>query len=484
MPEVMPAMQPLSATEKWTYAIGNVPFSVKDAAYINFVVFYYTQVQGLSGTLAGIAMFIALLWDAITDPIVGSWSDSLRSRWGRRHPLLVAGGLPTALLFLALFAPPAGLSELGMFTWLLTVSVLLRTFLTIYFIPYSAMGAELSADYDERTVIAKARVTMGWLAGMVLPAVAFTLFFQSQDGVDGRLVAVNYWQYGVLSALVAAVTALVCVVGTRSAIPRLPQATPGQVFNWTQPMADLKLIFGNRNFKVSMGANLALGMCAGVYTTLGLYLGTYFWEFSTGQLAGMVVPTALGTLLAFVMLNRLGRRFDKPTLLAAVSLALALNMLWFIGARLLGLLPENGHPLIYPLQLLNIGIAVLLIVVLQAVVISLWADILDEQQLMTGRRQEGVVFAAGSFVGKATTGAGSLLAGIVIDLSGMTPGLEPGAVDSGVLQSLGWFTLVTISSLALVAFVFFTRLRLSRADHGRVAAQLHAQLQSQVRAAD
>jgi ABC-type protease/lipase transport system fused ATPase/permease subunit len=72
----------------------------------------------------------------------------------------------------------------------------------------------------------------------------------------------------------------------------------------------------------------------------------------------------------------------------------------------------------------------------------------------------------------------------VIDLSGMTPGLEPGAVDSGVLQSLGWFTLVTISGLALVAFVFFTRLRLSRADHGRVAAQLHAQLQSQVQAAD
>ena len=94
-------MQKLTAGEKWSYAIGNIPFSVKDATYANFVVFYYTQVHGLSGTLAGLAMFIALTWDAVTDPVVGSWSDSLRSRWGRRHPLMFAGGLPTALLVLA-----------------------------------------------------------------------------------------------------------------------------------------------------------------------------------------------------------------------------------------------------------------------------------------------------------------------------------------------------------------------------------------------
>tara|TARA_B110000503_G_scaffold13903_2_gene19004 strand:+ start:6153 stop:7574 length:1422 start_codon:yes stop_codon:yes gene_type:complete len=465
-------MQRLSAREKWTYAIGNMPFSVKDAAYANFVVFYYTQVQGLSGTLAGLAMFIALSWDAISDPIVGSWSDTFRSRWGRRHPLLLAGGIPTTLLFLALFAPPDGFGELGMFAWLLTVSVLLRTFLTIYYIPFSAMGAELSTDYDERTVIAKARVTMGWLAAMLLPAIAFTLFFPSQNGIDGRLVAANYWQYGVLSALVAGVTTLVCVVGTRSAIPRLPRAAPGVVFNWTQPLSDLKLIFRNRNFRVSMGATLAFGMCAGVYTTLGLYLGTYFWEFSTEQLAGFIVPTALGTLLAFSILSGLGRRFDKPTLLSAVSFGLAINMLWFIGARLLGWLPENGHPLIYPLQLINVGMAVLLIVSLQAVSVSLWADILDEQELATGRRQEGVVFAAGSFVGKATTGAGSLLAGIVIDLSGIAPGAQPGDVSQSVLQSLGWFTLITITSLAMVAFFFFTRLHLSRADHAKFRSLL------------
>ncbi|MEH6590073.1 MAG: MFS transporter [Halioglobus sp.] len=454
--------------------MGNMPFAVKETAFANFVVFYYTQIHGLSGTLAGLAMFIALSWDAVSDPVVGSWSDSFKSRWGRRHPLLIAGGLPTALLFLALFAPPEQLGPMGIFVWLLGVSILLRTFLTIYFIPYTAMGAELSSDYDERTVIAKARVTMGWLAGMALPAIAFIVFFGSSDGVDGRLVADNYWHYGVLSALVAAVTALVCIVGTRSVIPRLPTASTERKFSWRDPLDDLKLALQNRNFRISVGANLAFGMSAGVYTTLSLYIGTYFWEFSAEQLAGMVLPTAVATLAAFFVLSHLGQRFDKPSLLAASSLALALNGLWFLGGRLLGLLPENGHSVIYPLLLLNTGISVFMIVSMQVLAASLAADIIDEQEMATGRRQEGVVFAAGAFVQKATIGAGALLAGIVIDVSGISASSVPGEVDVDVLQTLGWFTMVMTGSLGLVAFFFNTRLRLGRNDHTQVRMQLAA----------
>ena len=417
-------------------------------------------------------MFIALLWDAVTDPVVGSWSDNFRSRWGRRHPLLIAGGFPTAFLFLALFAPPASLGQTGMFVWFLGVSMLLRTFLTIYFIPYTAMGAELSTDYDERTVIAKARITMGWLAGMALPAVAFSLFFGTQDGVDGRLVADNYWHYGILSALVAGVTVIVCVVGTSSVIPRLATAAAGHLFSWRDPFNDVKLAFKNRNFRVSMGANLAFGMATGVYTTLSLYLGTYFWEFSAAQLAGVVVPVALATLIAFVVLNRLGQSFDKPKLLVAFSLILALNSLWFVGGRLLGLLPENGHALIYPLLLLNSAVGVFMIVGIQVVASSMAADIIDEQEIENGKRQEGTVFAAGAFVAKATTGAGALLAGVVIDLTGIKAGSLPGSVDAGVLQSLGWFTLAMTAGLALVASFFYSRLKLGREQHNALRQKL------------
>ena len=466
-------MNGLTPLEKWSYAVGHMPFAVKDVAFTSFVVFYYTQVQGLSGTLTGLAMFIALSWDAVTDPVVGSWCDTVRSRWGRRHPLLFVGGLPTAGLCFALFAPPAGLGEIGIFLWLLGTAILLRTFITIYFVPYTAMGAELSHDYDERTVIAKARTAMAWLATMLMPAIAFGLIFQTEGDTDGRLLAANYVTYGLLSCVVAAVTVLFCLWGTRSVIPRLPTASedhPG--FHWLQPVTDLRSAFGNRNFRYKTGASLTFGMVAGVYLTLSLYLATYFWEFSSNQLAGLLAPTALGTLLAFYGLNHLGQRYDKPVLLCISAITLAVNAFWMIGARLLGLLPDNGHPLIYPLQMLTTCVSTFVIFSLQAVSVSLIADILDEHELATGRRQEGTFFAAGTFIAKATAGMGTLLGGLVIDMAGIEPGSAPGSVEQPVLQSLGWFTVAIISILSLVSFWFYSRIRLTRQDHGKILEQL------------
>lgn len=462
----------LSAKEKWTYAIGNMPFAVKEAAYGHFVVFFYTQVHGLSGTLTGLAMFIAISWDAVSDPVVGSWSDSFRSRWGRRHPLMVLGAIPTAVLCLALFTPPQQFGEAGVFVWLLVVSILLRSFLTIYFIPYSAMGAELSSDYDERTVIAKARVTVAWVAGMALPAIGFAVFFQPQSGLDGRFVAGNYVYYGMLSAIVAGVTAVICIVGTRSVIPRLPENKTKRKFSWRDPLQDFKLVLENRNFRLSMSANLAFGMSSGVYATLSLYLSTYFWELSSDQLAGMIVPAAVATAAAFVVVNKLGKRFDKPLLLATLCLVLAANSAWLIGGRLLGLLPPNDHFIIYPLILVHAAVSVFVIVCIQILTVSLAADILDEHNLATGRRLEGVVFAAKAFVLKATSGIGVLIAGFVIDLVGLTPDDLPGSVAANVLQSLGWFALAVTSALALCAFWFNSRLTLSRDQHALVRMQL------------
>lgn len=466
-------MHSVTSKEKWSYAIGNMPFSVKDAAFSNFVVFYYTQVQGVSGTLAGLAFFLSLSFDALSDPIVGSWSDSIRSRLGRRHPVMIVGAIPTALLFLALFVPPEGLGNTGMFVWLLVVSILLRTSLTFYFIPYTALGAELSTHYDERTVIAKARVSMGWVAAMALPAIAFAILFPQENGIDGRLVAENYVHYGQISALVAFLAAFICIAGTWSVIPRLPQAKLDHTFSWSAPFNDMRRVFGNRNFRFSMGSTLAFGISAGAYTALSLYVVTYFWEFSTQQLAGVVVTTALGTLAAFLLIARLGRRFDKPLLLAAASVVLAINCVWFIGARLLDWLPANGDATLYILLLLNNGVAVFTIVGLQAISASLTADIVDEHELLTDQRQEGVMFAAGTFVQKATIGIGTLLAGVVIDLSGVQADSLPGEVDAEVLFALGSFTLLVTATPALIAAYFNSKIKLGRVEHARIRAELN-----------
>ncbi|MDG0978110.1 MAG: MFS transporter [Halieaceae bacterium] len=466
-------MHKTSAKEKWTYAIGNVPLSVKEAAFSNFVVFFYTQVNGLNGTLAGLAMFAALLWDAISDPLVGSYSDTFQSRWGRRHPLMAAGILPSAFLLLALFDPPSHLGDVGMFLWLLAISVLLRTALTIYAIPYTALGAEISDNYDERTQIATARITLAWIAGMTLPAIAYTfLFTDSANGISGRLEASNYWIYGVLSTVVAAITGIICIVGTRTLIPKLPQGTTGLSFRWLAPYHDLKLIGKNRNFRISIGSNLAFGMCTGGYATLSLYLSTYYWELTSFQLAGLVLPTALATLIAFSALGLLNKHYDKPTLLAGFSLGLILNATWLFGGRLIDILPSNHEPSLYFLICLNTCIGVVMIVGLQVISASFAADLIDEIELQTGHRKEGVLFSVSAFLNKVTIGAGALIAGIVVDLSGITIDARPGEVASDTLQTLGLLTLILVSGFAFIGFLFTKRLQLSRSDHRAIRLKL------------
>jgi Na+/melibiose symporter-like transporter len=146
------------------YGFGSISEGVKNTAFNSFLLFYYNAVLGLSGTLSGAAILLALVVDAITDPLVGSLSDNWHSRWGRRHPFLYASALPMGISFWLLFNPPAGLGSAGLFVWFTTFAVLVRSAMTLYSIPTNAMVAELTPNYDERTSLISWRYVFGWRA--------------------------------------------------------------------------------------------------------------------------------------------------------------------------------------------------------------------------------------------------------------------------------------------------------------------------------
>jgi len=127
---------------------------------------------------------------------------------------------------------------------------------------------------------------------------------------------------------------------------------------------------------------------------------------------------------------------------------------------------------IYLWVLAGTGVGVFTVVTLHVVTASLTADLLDEQELVTGRRQEGVFFAAGAFVLKATTGLGSLLAGAVVDIVGIDAGSSPGSIEPAVLQQLGWFTILLTSGMALIAGGFYRRIHMTRNDLAAIRRQL------------
>jgi MFS family permease len=111
-----------------------------------FLLIYYSQVLGLDASLAGLALMIAMIFDAVSDPLVGRWSDRLRHRSGRRHPFLYFSIVPVTLTYYLLWDVPE-LSQTGLFFYLLAMIITLRVCLTAHVVPFSALTPELAPDY-------------------------------------------------------------------------------------------------------------------------------------------------------------------------------------------------------------------------------------------------------------------------------------------------------------------------------------------------
>ena len=196
-------LRTLSVWRKTAYGVGQLSEGVVTIVFMIYLLFYYNQVLGLSGSAAGLALFLALLFDAVSDPLMGAISDRTRSRWGRRHPFLYAAVLPLPLAFYLLFSPPAGLGETGLFLWLTFFSIASRLALTVFFVPHLALGAEMTTSYHERNHIVAYRQFFSMIGYLAAIMIGFGLFFTSSaDFPDGQL---NPGAYSPFAATMAAV---------------------------------------------------------------------------------------------------------------------------------------------------------------------------------------------------------------------------------------------------------------------------------------
>lgn len=442
-------MQATSSRRRLLYSSGVVNYALKDAAFGVFVLFYYKQVLGLSGTLTGLAIALSVVWDAISDPLVGAWSDKLRSRWGRRHPFMFASVIPLALSFVAIFWPPGSVldSQLPLFYWLLASVLLLRTALTFFMVPFLALGAEISTDYHERTLLANARTNLGWFIGVLVPATSLAVVFTSEGATDGRFIIGNYQSYGLLSAAGVIIASIVCIKGTQPYIPTLPRSTS---IAGASMWRDIAATFRNRNFRYIVVLETALGGMGGIISTLLMVTYTYFWELSTASISIMLAgPHLLAVLLVTSSSGWLHKRLEKQQLLRLSCLLGALNLLWLTPLKLLDWLPDNNG-LVLGLIFLNYTLNTVFTILRTVSNHSLLADIADEQDLATGQRQEGVMFAAAFFAAKFISGFGYLVAGPFLDLIGLEAGMQPGEAPYSVILGLG---LIMGPGLALILLI-------------------------------
>jgi GPH family glycoside/pentoside/hexuronide:cation symporter len=457
------------------FAAGQIPEGVQSTSFGFFLLFFYNQVLGLSGFLASVAIVIALLVDAVSDPVIGSWSDSVRHRWGRRHPFMYAGAVPFAICFYFLFAPPAGLTETQVFAWLVVFSVLTRTTQSVYSIPHTSLTAELSTDYHERTLLSSLRSVFQSVGTLMVFLIGLQIFFgATPEYPNGQLNPAAYPRFAGMFSIVIFIGVLLTAFGTHSYIPYLPQANPnGPRFSLLRVVREAGMAFGLRSFRAVVLTAVLFGMTMGMVSALSIYLGTLYFQFSL-ELIGLSFPASvLGSFLGAALASPLGRAFqEKKTLLMGGLVWYAVWNTLPIIMSLLGLFPKPGDPLLFYLVMTSNAICAMGIGVLTVMIGSMIADITDQHEEKHGSRNEGIYFAASSFASKAIGGFGIVISGVVVDLAGIQRNATVETINPESLRTLamamGPGVLIMIG-ITVIAASFYD---LSRAEHSRIRAAI------------
>jgi GPH family glycoside/pentoside/hexuronide:cation symporter len=455
---------------KLYYGFGSVAYGIKDNGFAFLLLLFYNQVLGLPAAWVGMGIMLALVVDAITDPLVGWVSDHLHSRWGRRHPFMYASALPVAASYYLLWSPPPGLSPEALFGYFLAIAVLVRVAITFYEIPATALVAELTDDYDERTSMLAFRYFFGWWGGLGMAMLAYLVFLPQEHG--GVLNQAGYRNYGLTASLLMLIAILVSSAGTHRHIPRLRRPPAKHAFDPRRTLHELRETLSNHSFLVLFISAIFSAMAAGVSTSLNLYFNTFFWELGTGQIGLLTAPLLVSAAIALAIAPRLSRKFGKKRSAIGVAGIAFVGAPLPVGLRLLDLFPANGtDALFYSLLCFNV-IEVTLIIAAAILISSMVADIVEESELATGRRSEGVFFAARSFAQKAVHGVGTFSATMILAAVDFPRDAGPGEVPAEVIRNLGLVYVPVMMLVYLIALGFLTGYRISRETHAENLQQL------------
>ncbi len=453
---------------------GGLANSHKDFAFGTFLLLYYSQIQGLPAFWVSAVIAVSLIIDAVSDPIIGSVSDNFKSKWGRRHPFMIFAAVPFGVCLGALFFPPTMMGDGVMLAWLAFFTIATRLAYTFYFVPWNAVAAEFSADYVERTSIITYRYLVGWVGGVLFFIFTFRVLFpNTEEYPAGQLDPTHYPTFGLIVGGLIIAWSLLSAFGTLREVPYLlqpVQETPK--FSFRRSFDEVMLALKSRNFRLLFIIFLMFSGLAGVGGVFDIYMNTYFWGLTSTELQYFVL-SGFGALASFATVPILQRTVDKHTLLLTFLSAFMTLAILKVCLRFWGVLPENGEPSLLVFLVLHGIVMTYLLTTCGIMVGSLVADLVDEQELRTGLRQEGVFASAISFASKATSSVGILVGGLLLDFVIVFPRQAAfGSVDDDTLFLLALNDGVIIPALFFIHIFLITRMNVSRAQLAEIQAEL------------
>ncbi|HEY3799717.1 MAG TPA: MFS transporter [Caulobacteraceae bacterium] len=476
MSETVTAKRPeVGIVTQALYGLGGLGGAGK-AQLFGLLLIFYTQYVGLDFPAVSLAIAIALFVDAFWDPVVGQLSDNTHSRLGRRHPYIYGAVIPAALVFVLLFNPPMSWSEDSLFFFLVVLLVAGRMLDSLHEIPNSALLPELSSDYDKRNGIQAWRYFFGATAGRLLAiTLGFGVFLKGTAANKGygQFNFTNYGPYAITVAVISVVVVVVSGLATQRFVPFMQKAERRRA-SLGDIAGEIGRSISNRNFVALAASAMIFGISVGISGGLTSYFYTYFWELGSKQLQLLgywSIPAGLlGIILAPYGARWLGK---KPACIVTFFLAIFSTTVP-ITLRLLGVLPPNSSPWVLRILIVDAMATAALANFGFVIVGSMLADVVEDVQLRTGRRSEGLLFAADSLLRKLTTSFAALFPGLILALVHFPKGkVAPGSVDPHILTNLALIYLPTTTVLCLCSTSAIMLYGIDRKQHQMTLERLN-----------
>ncbi len=446
----------------------NYTYSIVGLLYM----YIYVDFFKMSPVLAGIALAIPRFFDAITDPIMGIWSDNFRSRWGRRRPLIVVGAILCGILLPLHWLPPF-LDTVsnpwycnGPFLFITTISCIYAVAYTIFIVPFTALGFELSDDYDERTHVLCWRRYLG-LCGKTLVPFVYKLSVNPEIFPNIRT-----------GAVVMSCVASLFVIGL-GILPAI--CCKENPHHQEQPKISLAKSLGcithNRPYLILLlGLIVTLAVGEAVEGTWGL-LTLHYICHSNEQLNGDIIfyskilEVAISFISLFVMIKLAGRIGKNRGFIIGTIVTI-------IGYLTLTFTYIPKFPF---LHLLSMGFIWIATQGSGLMLDSMCSDVCEYEEYLTGQRAEGMLGAFRTFTQKACCALGGVTTGLALEFCGYDPQkLENGGLDTSVFLKLKtlYIILPIVGAIAIILLFCFYPLTKKR------MAEIHAELERRHQKAD
>jgi GPH family glycoside/pentoside/hexuronide:cation symporter len=439
-----PAAAALPLRTKIVYGLGDWGGSAVSTVFIFFFAFFLSDVARLPLRYSGLVLLIGGIWDAVNDPLIGVLADRVRTRWGRRRPFFLFVALPLAVTFSMLWwVPPAG--DLARTAWFALAYVLFDTCFTLMTVPYGALTAELTEDYDERTNLTGWRMALNLLGGLMA-----AFFVPVIVGVFTRQ-STGYFVAGAAFGLLAAVPYLMLFFTTKE---RFAATEPPRESLLASFVATLK----NRTFRFAAVVYLLSWVTVNLVASLLQYYVTW-WVRIPDQLEFILVVVQAAAIACIPLVVFLSGRLGKRAAYIVTAGWWALVML------ALGFIPAAAVPAAYVLA----GLAGLGVAGAQVIPWSMVPDVIEEDEMTSGVRREGAYYGVVVLFQKSGTAFMLAIVQWVLGLTGYRPGeAQPAAALLAIRLLIGVVPAVFLGLSMIVAW----KSPLGRREHDELRDEL------------